>query len=94
MGLVSDGGVHSHRVTHIVYQNWQTTRTRRSIYPLFGDGRDTPPKVQEIILVISRKTKELGIGKIFTISGRYYAMDRDTRWERTKLAYDALVRRR
>ncbi|NLM97066.1 MAG: 2,3-bisphosphoglycerate-independent phosphoglycerate mutase, partial [Halanaerobiaceae bacterium] len=56
------------------------------------DGRDTPPKsgagyIKELV----KKIKEIGVGKIATISGRYYAMDRDNRWERTKKAYDALV---
>ena len=58
----------------------------------YMDGRDTPPKSGKgYIEELEEKIKEIGVGKIGVVSGRYYAMDRDTRWERTKKAYDALV---
>src|SRR5699024_10971405 len=59
---------------------------------VFLDGRDVGPKTAlTYIEQLERKMKEIGVGKIATISGRYYSMDRDRRWERTKLAYDAIV---
>ena len=58
----------------------------------FLDGRDVPPSsAKEFIVEIENYMKEIGVGKIATISGRYYAMDRDKRWERVQLAYNALV---
>ena len=58
----------------------------------FLDGRDTPPKSSvDYLEQLENKIKEIGVGQIASISGRYYSMDRDKRWERTKLAYDALV---
>ena len=93
MGLVSDGGVHSH-IEHL-YSLLELAKQQglEEVHiHCFLDGRDTPPQsARDYISDLVEKTKELGIGKIATISGRYYAMDRDTRWERTKLAYDALV---
>ncbi len=93
MGLVSDGGVHSH-IRHLfglLEMADEKDLDRVYIHALL-DGRDTPPKsganyVQEL----ENKLKELGTGKIATVMGRYYAMDRDNRWERTKKAYDAMV---
>lgn len=92
MGLLSDGGVHSH-YTHL-YALLDLCR-ENNINPylhLFLDGRDVPPKsaftyIKELEDII----KEKGVGKIAVISGRYYAMDRDRRWERVKMAYDAIV---
>ncbi|MCL2360206.1 MAG: 2,3-bisphosphoglycerate-independent phosphoglycerate mutase [Defluviitaleaceae bacterium] len=92
-GLLSDGGVHSHN-THL-YALLQLARAHglAKVYVhAFLDGRDTPPTsglgyIQEL----EAKMKEIGVGKIATISGRYYAMDRDNRWERVQLAYDALT---
>lgn len=93
MGLVSDGGVHSH-IDHL-YSLLELAKKEglEEVYiHCFLDGRDTPPQsAREHISNLVAKTKELGVGEIATISGRYYAMDRDQRWERTKLAYDALV---
>lgn len=58
----------------------------------FLDGRDTPPaSAENYILKLQDKMKEKGVGKIASISGRFYAMDRDKRWERVKKCYDALV---
>lgn len=93
MGLVSDGGVHSH-IEHL-YSLLELAKEQglKEVYiHCFLDGRDTPPQsAKGYISSLVEKTKEIGVGRIATISGRYYAMDRDQRWERTKLAYDALV---
>ncbi len=92
-GLLSDGGVHSHN-THL-YALLELARRHelKEVYiHCFFDGRDVPPDsalgyVEELI----RKLEEIGTGKIASVMGRYYAMDRDKRWERVKLAYDAMV---
>lgn len=93
MGLVSDGGVHSHIEHLFALINMAKKEDLNEVYiHCFLDGRDTPPKsAKEFISALEDKTKEIGIGRIATISGRYYAMDRDKRWDRTKLAYDAMV---
>ncbi|MCL2378668.1 MAG: 2,3-bisphosphoglycerate-independent phosphoglycerate mutase [Defluviitaleaceae bacterium] len=92
-GLLSDGGVHSHN-THL-YAILELAKaqglTNVYVHP-FLDGRDTPPSSGlGYIKELEAKMVEIGLGKIATISGRYYAMDRDNRWERVKLAYDALT---
>ena len=93
LGLVSDGGVHSH-IRHL-YGLLEMAKRRdfENIFiHCFLDGRDTPPaSAESYITQLRDKIKEKGIGKIATLSGRYYAMDRDKRWERTKKCYDALV---
>ena len=93
LGLVSDGGVHSH-IRHL-YGLLEMAKRRdfENVYVhCFLDGRDTPPASAEgYIMQLEEKMQEKGIGKIASISGRYYAMDRDKRWERTKKCYDALV---
>ena len=92
-GLLSDGGVHSHN-THL-YALLKLCKEQdfdRVFVHCFLDGRDTPPSSAEnYIIELEEKMKEIGVGKIASIMGRYYAMDRDKRWERVKLAYDALV---
>ena len=92
-GLVSDGGVHSHN-THI-YGLLELAKRNglTDVYVhCFLDGRDTAPTSGKgFIEALEAKMAELGIGKIASISGRYYAMDRDKRWERVKEAYDLLV---
>ncbi|RMD42313.1 hypothetical protein DV735_g2813, partial [Chaetothyriales sp. CBS 134920] len=93
LGLISDGGVHS-KNTHL-YALLQAAKDQGvpHVYiHFFGDGRDTDPKstvkyLQELI----DKTKEIGIGKVVTIVGRYYAMDRDKRWERVTVGLNGLV---
>ena len=93
MGLVSDGGVHSH-IKHLFglldfckYKNFD-----RVFIHAFTDGRDTSPTSGiNYIKELEDKIKEVGIGKIVSVSGRFYAMDRDKRWNRVKLAYDAVV---
>ena len=93
LGLVSDGGVHSH-IRHL-YGLLEMAKRRdfEDVYVhCFLDGRDTPPaSAESYILKLQDKMKEKGIGKIATISGRFYAMDRDKKWDRTKLYYDAEV---
>lgn len=93
IGLVSDGGVHSH-IEHLYALVELAKRSGLSdVYiHCFMDGRDVPPASgKSYIEELEAKLKELEFGKIATVSGRYYAMDRDKRWDRTKLAYDALV---
>ena len=93
MGLLSDGGVHSH-IRHLygLMEMAQRFAVERVYLHCFMDGRDVPPTSGiEFIAALQQKIKELGLGQIATVSGRYYAMDRDNRWERVKLAYDAIV---
>ena len=93
MGLLSDGQVHSSQ-THL-YALLQMARDRdlqQVFVHCFLDGRDTPPASATVyISALQRKMIEIGCGEIATVVGRYYAMDRDKRWERTKRAYDLLV---
>ena len=93
LGLVSDGGVHSH-IRHL-YGLLELAKRRdfEDVYVhCFLDGRDTPPASGESYLAeLEEKMKEKAVGKIASISGRFYAMDRDKRWERVKKCYDALV---
>lgn len=92
-GLCSDGGVHS-ELEHL-YAIVETAKEHglKNVYiHAFLDGRDTPPKSAiGYIKQIEAKLAEIGIGKIATVSGRYYSMDRDKRWERVKPAYDMLT---
>ena len=93
VGLVSDGGVHSH-IDHLFALLEMAKKEGLSNVYVHAilDGRDTPPtSAVDYIKKLEEKMKELGVGKIATIFGRYYAMDRDNRWERVKTAYDAMV---
>lgn len=93
LGLLSDGGVHSH-IEHIkaLFKLAKNKGLSRVYLHAFMDGRDTPPTSgKEFIKEIEEYLSDIGVGKIASISGRYYAMDRDKRWERVKLAYDAVV---
>jgi 2,3-bisphosphoglycerate-independent phosphoglycerate mutase len=93
MGLVSAGGVHSD-MGHLVacMELAKRARVRDLVVHAFLDGRDTPPQSSKGYLgEIGAHMDRLGLGRYGVISGRYYAMDRDTRWDRVKLAYDALV---
>ena len=94
MGLLSDGGVHSH-IRHL-YALLELAKRKgiENVYVhCFLDGRDTPPtSAENYITQLENKMKEKEIGKIASIMGRFYAMDRDKRWERVKKAYDALVK--
>lgn len=94
MGLVSYGGVHSY-MTHLyaLIKLAQEKGIRKVYIHAFLDGRDVPPKAAlGDIKELDEFCKESGNAKIATVSGRYYAMDRDKRWDRTKLAYDTLTR--
>lgn len=92
-GLLSEGGVHSH-ITHL-YALLELAKQHglEKVYVhAFMDGRDVPPKSGAgYVSALQDKIKEIGVGKISTITGRYYAMDRDTNWDREKLAYDSLT---
>ncbi|MCR5625206.1 MAG: 2,3-bisphosphoglycerate-independent phosphoglycerate mutase, partial [Lachnospiraceae bacterium] len=92
-GLLSDGGVHSHN-THL-YAILQMCKNEGLenvyIHPFF-DGRDTPPASgKDYLQELVDKTVEIGVGKVASLSGRYYAMDRDNNWDRIQKAYDSLV---
>lgn len=96
LGLLSDGGVHSH-IDHLkALLKMAKERKLEKVYlHCFLDGRDVPPRSsKEYIDDIESYMTELGIGKIVLIAGRYYAMDRDKRWDRVKLAYDAMTLRK
>ena len=93
-GLVSDGGVHSHN-THIygLLELAKRQGLSKVYVHCFLDGRDTPPAsgkdyVQELV----NKMAEIGVGEVASVMGRYYAMDRDNRWDRVEKAYNALVK--
>ena len=92
-GLLSDGGVHSHN-THL-YALIEMARKfglKDVFVHCFFDGRDVPPdSAKGYVEELEAKLKEIGVGSIASVMGRYYAMDRDNRWERVKLAYDAMV---
>lgn len=94
MGLLSDGGVHSH-IEHLfaLLEMSKSERVTKVCVHAFLDGRDVPPRsALRYVRMLEDFSREIGTGSIRTIMGRYYAMDRDNRWERTKLAYDAIVR--
>ncbi len=93
MGLLSPGGVHSHN-THLygLVEMAKTMGVKNVYVHAFLDGRDVPPSsAKEYIEQCAAKLDEIGLGKIATISGRYYAMDRDNNWDRVEKAYSALV---
>jgi 2,3-bisphosphoglycerate-independent phosphoglycerate mutase len=92
MGLVSDGGVHAH-INHLMaICDYCKANGLNEVYiHAFTDGRDTDPKSGLGFMTTLSQHLQNSVGKIATISGRYYAMDRDKRWERVKLAYDCLV---
>lgn len=92
-GLLSDGGVHSH-INHLfALLKLAKEQNLEQVYVhAFLDGRDVGPKTaKQYIEQTEAKMAELGVGKLATISGRYYSMDRDKRWDRVKKAYDAMV---
>jgi 2,3-bisphosphoglycerate-independent phosphoglycerate mutase len=93
MGLISDGQVHSSLEHLFALLRMARNRGLERVYiHCFLDGRDTPPSSAiEYVSRLQKKIAEIGVGRIATLVGRYYAMDRDKRWERTKRAYDLLV---
>ena len=93
MGLLSDGGVHSH-ITHVyaLLQMAKEQGIKNVFVHCFLDGRDVPPSSGKgYVEQLQAKCQELGVGKIATVMGRYYAMDRDKRWDRVQRAYDAIA---
>ncbi|HEX8881134.1 MAG TPA: 2,3-bisphosphoglycerate-independent phosphoglycerate mutase [Candidatus Acidoferrum sp.] len=93
LGLLSDGGVHSH-IHHLfaLLEMAKRQKAERVFVHCFMDGRDTPPNSgRDYVRQLQQKMRELGVGEIATLVGRYYAMDRDNRWERVEMAYRALV---
>ena len=94
MGLLSDGGVHSHN-THLygLLELAKRNGLEKVYVHCFLDGRDTPPTSgKEFAEALRDKMEEIGVGKIASVMGRYYVMDRDNNWDRVKLAYDALTK--
>ena len=94
-GLLSDGGVHSHIKHFEALLKLAHKEGLKKVYlHPFLDGRDTPPKsAMQFIYQIENLIKELGCGKIATLCGRFFSMDRDRRWDRTELAYKMIVQR-
>lgn len=93
-GLVSDGGVHSHN-THIygLLELAKKNGLKKVYVHCFLDGRDTPPESGKgFVEQLEAKMKEIGIGEVASVMGRYYAMDRDKRWDRVEQAYNALTK--
>jgi 2,3-bisphosphoglycerate-independent phosphoglycerate mutase len=93
MGLVSDGGVHSH-ISHLFALLEMAKRggVEDVVVHAFLDGRDTPPQEGAGFMeALLNKMRDLGIGRVATVSGRYFAMDRDKRWERVERAFRAIV---
>ncbi len=93
MGLLSDGGVHSH-IGHLYgLLNLAKEQGLKDVYVhCFMDGRDvSPTSGVDFIKALLEKMRDIGVGKIATVIGRYYAMDRDNRWERVEKAYNAMV---
>src|ERR1700753_2812040 len=94
LGLVSDGGVHSQQAhLHALLRAAKMRGAERVFVHAFLDGRDTlPTSGVGYLETLQRAMQEIGVGKLATVSGRYYAMDRDRRWERERLTFDAMVK--
>ena len=93
LGLVSDGGVHSH-IDHLyaLLEMAKRNNIEKVYVHAILDGRDTSPtSAVDYLKELESKMKEIGVGKVATLAGRYYAMDRDNRWDRVEKAYDAVV---
>ena len=93
MGLLSNGGVHSHNTHMYAIVELAKKKGVKNVYVhAFLDGRDVPPTSgKDFVEECANKLKEIGLGKIATVMGRYYAMDRDSRWDRVEKAYSAMV---
>ena len=93
LGLLSDGGVHSH-ITHLfaLLELAKRKGLTKVYVHAFLDGRDVPPASgKAYVQQLADRCAALGVGKIATVQGRFYAMDRDKRWDRVEAAYDAMV---
>ncbi len=93
-GLISDGGVHSH-LTHLygLLEMAKKNNLEKVYVHCFLDGRDTPPASgKDFVTQLEAKMAELGVGEVASVSGRYYAMDRDNNYDRVQLAYDAMTK--
>ncbi len=93
MGLLSPGGVHSHELhIHAMLELAVRAGLKKIFIHAFLDGRDTPPRsAAQSLQELQEKCSQLGVGRIASIVGRFYAMDRDNRWERVQIAYDMLT---
>ena len=93
IGLLSDGGVHSHNEhLYALLEMAKNVGVENVFVHAFLDGRDVPPSSGKgFVEELSKKLKEIGVGKIATVMGRYYSMDRDNRWDRVEKAYAAMV---
>ena len=94
MGLLSDGGVHSHNQHLYALLKLAKQEGLKKVYVhAFLDGRDVPPSsAAQFVAELEQEIKALGVGQVATLSGRYYAMDRDNRWDRVQKAYDAMAK--
>ncbi len=94
MGLLSPGGVHSHEKQILAMVELAVQRGLKKVYMhAFLDGRDVPPRsAMESIQLLDAKFAELGVGQIISVTGRFYAMDRDNRWERVKIAHQLIAK--
>ena len=93
MGLLSDGGVHSHNAhLYALLEMAKRMGLEKVFVHCFMDGRDVPPSSgKDYVAELLKKLEEIGVGQVATVMGRYYAMDRDNRWERVEKAYAAMV---
>jgi 2,3-bisphosphoglycerate-independent phosphoglycerate mutase len=93
LGLLSPGGVHSHELhIHAMLELAARAHLKKIVVHAFLDGRDTPPRsAAQSLQLLQDKCDALGVGRIATICGRFFAMDRDNRWERVQVAYDMLT---
>ncbi len=92
LGLLSDGGVHSH-ISHLLYVIKEAAKVTKNIYVhAFLDGRDTPPKsAEKYLLQLEETFNQVKAGQLASVSGRFYAMDRDNNWDRTECAFAAIT---
>jgi 2,3-bisphosphoglycerate-independent phosphoglycerate mutase len=93
LGLLSDGGVHSHNEHLYAFLAWAAKWKLKNVFVhAFMDGRDTPPDSGlGYVLALEDKMRQIGAGRVASVQGRFYAMDRDNRWERISKAYDLMV---
>ncbi len=94
MGMISDKGVHSHMDHLFALLEWAKNESIKEVYiHCIGDGRDVEERsIERYLTQLQTKISELGVGSIATVIGRYYSMDRDKNWDRTKIAYDLITK--